>query len=75
MRNGATDRAAVTHLRIADVAGSMRQQRHVLGEHGALLDVHVAGQGTDGDVIAGITDVAEVLHSADVDEHGGLGQA
>ena len=71
----AADRAAVAHLRVADVAGGVRQQRHVLGEHVGVLDVVVAGQRADGDVVAGVADVRQVAEPADVDEHARLGQA
>jgi hypothetical protein len=35
----------------------------------------VAGEGTDGEVVAGVADVAEVGEPADVDEHRRVGQA
>ena len=70
----ATDRAAVTHLRIADVAGRMGEQRHVLGEHRALLDVHVPRHRADRDVVAGVADVRQVGQPADVDQHARLGE-
>lgn len=47
----------------------------MLGEHGRLLHVHVPGERADGDVVAGVLDVRQVLHVADVDEHSRLGEA
>jgi hypothetical protein len=35
----------------------------------------VAGERTDGDVVAGVADVRQVAEAADVDEDGRLGQA
>ena len=54
------DRAPVAHLRVADVAGRVGEQRDVLGEHVGLLDVHVPGERADGDVVAGVADVRQV---------------
>ena len=70
----AADRAAVAHLRIADLAGRVGEQRDVLGQHVGALDVHVPRQRPDGDVVAGVTDVGQVAQPADVDQHGRLGQ-
>ena len=75
MGDGATDGAAVTHLRVAHVAGGVGQQRHVLGQQRAVLHIHVPGEGTDGDVVAGIADVRQVGDTTDVDQHAGLGDA
>ena len=75
MGDRATDRAAVTHLRVADVAGRVLQQRGVLGEQVGVLDVVVPGERADGDVVAVLADVAQVAEAADVDEHARLRQA
>ena len=64
----------MAHLRVADFGGRGRQQRHVLPQHVAVLDVVVAGEPADGDVVARVADVGELGHVADVDEHGGSGQ-
>ena len=40
-----------------------------------VLDVHVAGERADRDVVAGVADVRQVAQPADVDEHRRLGQA
>ncbi len=53
----------------------VRQQRHVLAEQVGLLDVHVARERTDRDVVAGVTDVRQVADAADVDQHRWLRQA
>ena len=71
----AADRATVTDLGVADLAGGVRQQRHVLLQERRRLDVHVAGQGADGDVVAAVADVRQVAEATDVDQHGRLGEA
>ena len=43
-----------------DVAGGDGQDRHLLLEQVGGLDVAVAGQGADGDVVAGVADVGQV---------------
>ena len=53
-------RAAVAHLRVADLAGGVGEERHLLLEQVASLDVAVAGQRADGDVVAAVPDVGEV---------------
>jgi hypothetical protein len=65
----------VAHLRVADVAGGVGQQR-CTGLHD-VADLHgaVAGERTDGDVVAGVADVGQVAEPAHVDEHRRLGQA
>ena len=75
MSDRTADRAAVTYLRIADVAGSMRQQRHVLGKDRTGLDVHVAGERANRDVVAGVADVRQVGDATDVDQDARLGEA
>ena len=75
MGDRAADRAAVTDLRIADMAGGMGQQRRVLVQQIGGLDVAVAGEGADRDVVAAVTDVRQVGDAADVDQHRRLGQA
>ena len=70
----AADRAAMPHLRITDVAGSVGEERDVLGEHRRLLDIHVSGESTDGDVVATVSDVGQIGNPSDIDEHRWLGQ-
>ena len=53
----------------------MSQQRNVLTQQVAGLHVHVAGECPDGHVVAGVADVAEVAHPADVDQHAGRREA
>ncbi len=65
----ATDGAPVAHLRVADLAGHVGQQRHVMLQHLADLEVAVAGQGADGHPIAVLPDVGQVGQPADVDQH------
>ena len=72
--DGAADRAPVPHLRVADLAGGVGQDRHLGAEQVARLEVAVAGEGADGDVVAGVADVGQVVQPADVDEHRRRGQ-
>ena len=73
--DGSADRAAVAHLRIADLTGCIGEQRNVLGEHRTVLEIHVAGERADGDVVTGIADVRQFTDAADVDEHARLGES
>ncbi len=75
MGERAADGAAVTDLRVADLAGGVGEQRDVLLEQGRRLDVHVAGEGADRDVVAGVADVRQVAQASDVDQHARLGEA
>ncbi len=75
MGDRAAECAAVTHLRVADVAGGMGQQRDVLAKEIRCLDVHVAGHGADRDLVAFVTDVRQVGEPADVDQHARLGES
>jgi hypothetical protein len=59
----------MANLGIAYVTGGVREQRSGLGEKRTGLEFAMAGESTDGDVIAGIADVTEVIETADVDEH------
>ena len=56
----AADRAAVADLGVADLAGGVGQQRHVGLQHLGDLEVAMAGQGADGDVVAVVADVGQV---------------
>ena len=47
----------------------------MLLQYSAGLHVHVSGEGADGDVVASITDVAEVADATDVDQNAGRRQA
>ena len=68
----AADRAAVAHLRVADLARRRgRSSGTCCAQQVGRLDVVVAGQRADGDVVAGVADVRQVGEAADVDEHGG----
>jgi hypothetical protein len=75
VRDRPADRAPVTHLRVADMAGGVRQQRHVLVQQIGGLDVAVAGEGADRDVVACVADVRQVADTADIDQHRWLRQA
>ena len=69
MRERAAERAAVAHLRVADLARRVREERRVLAQHVAVLDVVVTGEPTDRDVVARVAHVRQLGDAADVDEH------
>ena len=69
VRQRSADRAAGAHLRVADEPCGVREQGHVLAQHRRALDVAVAGERADGDVVTGVADVGQVGDAADVDEH------
>ena len=69
VRERAAEGAAVTDLRIADLAAAARQDRHVLAHQRVVLDVVVAGEAADRDRVAGVAHVGEVGEPTDVDEH------
>ena len=50
------------------------QERHLLLEQVGRLEVAVAGERADGDVVAAVADVRQVGQPADVDEHRRLGE-
>ena len=56
-------------LWIADLGGHMAQQRRLGTEQIAGLEGTMAGERTDGDMIAAIVDIAQVIEAADVDQH------
>ena len=64
----------MTHLRVADFARRRREQRDVLGEDVAVLDVVMTREPADRDVVARVGDVGEVAQVAHVDEHRGRGE-
>ncbi len=49
--------AAMTHLRISDLAGDAGEERHVVLQDVADLEVAVPGQGADGHVTIVLPDV------------------
>jgi hypothetical protein len=60
--------AAMTNLRIADMAGCVCKQWCVCGQHRADFEIAVARECTNGDVIAGIVDVSKVIKTANIDK-------
>ena len=74
VRQRAADRAAVPDLRVADLAGRVRQQRDGLGQQRGVLQVAVPGQRADRDVPGRVADVAQLAQPGHIDEHLGLGQ-
>ena len=68
VRERAADRAAMAHLRIADQAGRVRDERAVLLHERRRRDVVVARQRADRELVARVADVRELLEPPDVDE-------
>ena len=68
VRERAAERAAVTHLRVADLARRVRDDRAVLGEQAVGGDGGVTGERADRDVRAAVADVVEVGHATYIDE-------
>ncbi len=64
-----SDRAPVPDLRIADLTGDVGEQRGLGGEQRVGLDVAMAGESTDGDVVPAVADVGQLAQPADVDQH------
>ena len=75
MSERAADRAAVTHLRVADFTGRRREQRDRLGEQRAVLHVVMAGEAADRDGVSCVADVGEVAQAGDVHEDRGCREA
>ena len=67
----AANRAAMADLGIAHMAGGVMEQGSGAAEQFAGLEIAMAGERTDGDVISGIADEAEIVEAADVDQHRG----
>jgi hypothetical protein len=61
--------AAMANLRIADVASSVGKQWCGFGQQRADLEIAVARECANGDVIAGIIDVTKVIEATNVDKH------
>jgi hypothetical protein len=74
VRDRAADGAAVPDLRVADLTGRVRQQRHLAGQQFGLIHVVVPGQRPDRHVGAPVGDVGEIAEPAQVDDHLGDGQ-
>ena len=69
------DRAAVADLRVADLSGSVREQRQFAAEQTGLGQVVMAGEGPHSDFAAIVADIRELLEPADVHQDLGHGQA
>ncbi len=75
MGTGATDRAPVANLRIADPTGGVEQQR-MAGDHGrALVDPAVGGPATDPQPVVGLEHLIEAVEVLDVDQQARRGEA
>jgi hypothetical protein len=71
----ATQRAPVTHLGITDLVGGIREQGDLILEQRRRLEVVMARQGADGDLITALLDVRKTGDPPDVDEHRRDGQS
>ena len=71
VRDRTAERAAVPHLVVTHLGGHALQRRAVLRQDVTDLEVAVARERADGDVIAGVTHVREVAESPDIDDHRG----
>ena len=60
----------MAHLRVADLAGRVNDDRAVLLEHGRGRHVLVPREGTDGDRVAVLLNVREIVEPPEVDEEG-----
>ena len=69
------ERAPVADLRVADQPGHVGQDRHRGPQQRAPLQVVMAGERADGDMVAGVTDERQPADPADVDEDGRRGEA
>ena len=69
MGQRATQRAPVTHLGITDLVGSVREQGNLVLQQRRRLEVVMARQGADGDLITALLDVRKTGNPSDVDEH------
>ena len=58
----------MAHLRIADLVGGVGEQRDFLFQQRRGLEVVVAGQGTDGDLVAPLLDERQIRNPSDIDE-------
>ena len=69
VRDGSADGAAVAHLVVAHLGRDRAHYTAFAGEHVVGLHIAVASEGTDGNVIAGVSDVRQVVEPADVHHH------
>ena len=69
VRDRTTDRATMSHLCITYMTSRMRKQRCMLMQNFRSLDIHVACQCTNGDVVARIFDVRQIFDATDIDQH------
>jgi len=58
----------MTHLGVADQTGHAREDRHLALQGRVGLEVAVPGEGADGNVITGVTNVGQLAHPADIDD-------
>ena len=69
MGQRAAERATVAHLGITNLVGGIGQQGNLLFQQRRRLEVMVARQGPDGDLVTTLLDVRKVRDLSDVDEH------
>src|SRR5262249_8988822 len=75
VREVATDGGPVAHQRIGDHPGGVEQQRVRSRHDGRFLELVLARERANGEVVAPLLDVGEVAEAVDVDEHLGRGEA
>ena len=75
MRHRAADGATMTHLRVAHMRGSGSQQRSFGFHEVVVFHIAMAGERADGEMVAAVTDVFEVVHAPHIHDHFGAGQA
>ena len=68
MSQRAADGSAMADLRIADMTCSVRKKRSRRCQKRTGFEVAMAGECTDGDVVASIVDVTKVIEAADIDQ-------
>jgi hypothetical protein len=74
VRDRAADRATVPDLGVADLAGRVREQRHLTAEQPGVLDIVVPGQRADRDMRSLVGDVGKLTQATQVDDYLGGGQ-
>ena len=70
-----TDRAPVANLGVSHLARHVGEDRDLGGQQLGGLQVPVPGESTDGDVVAGVAHIRELVQTADVDKHRRHGEA
>ena len=75
VRERAADGTAVADLRVADLAGGVGEERGVLLHERVRLDRAMGREGADGEMVAAVVHVGQVVEPADVDDDRRVGEA